>query len=363
MFIFSKKLIDWYLQNKRDLPWRKTDDPYRIWLSEIILQQTRVEQGMPYYFKFVEAYPDILALANAPHDEVLKLWQGLGYYSRARNLHETAKKVAYELSGKFPDTYSEIKKLKGIGDYTASAIASICFGEAEAVVDGNVYRVLARVYGIDTPIDSTAGKKEFKALAQQLIDPKDPATFNQALMEFGATQCKPKNPYCLHCPFQEVCVAYNSGRIEELPVKQGKTKVRDRYFNYVIVLSPSGETVLQQRTKKGIWRGLYEFPLLESEMAMDEASFSKSFKDLNLPGFKAKSLAEIRINAEPFRLNTQEIIHKLSHQKLHVNFWLLGIKETEGLNTIAFDDFKNYAVPRVIDRFMEDFDYKRYLPE
>ena len=361
MFNFSKKLIDWYLQNKRELPWRKTQDPYRIWLSEIILQQTRVEQGMPYYFNFVEAYPDIKALANAPEDAILKLWQGLGYYSRARNLHATAKKVALDFNSEFPNTYAEIKKLKGIGDYTASAIASICFDEAEAVVDGNVYRVLSRVFGIDTPIDSTSGKKEFKALAQQLIDPKDPATFNQAVMEFGATQCKPKNPYCLHCPFQQDCAAYASGKINELPVKQGKTKVRDRYFNYVIVLGPSGETVLTQRDKKGIWRGLFEFPLLETEKPLNESGFRESVKKLKLPGVSSAVLIEELDVESLVALTPEAIIHKLSHQKLHVHFWLLKLQDFSGLQTIPFAAFESYAVPRVIDRFMEDFDFKRYL--
>ncbi len=361
MLNFSKKLIDWYLQNKRELPWRKTQDPYRIWLSEIILQQTRVEQGMPYYFKFIEAYPNIENLAEAPQDDVLKLWQGLGYYSRARNLHATAQKVAFELGGKFPDTYNEIKKLKGIGDYTASAIASICFDEATAVVDGNVYRVLSRVFGIDTPIDSTTGKKEFKALAQQLIDPKDPANFNQAIMEFGATQCKPKNPYCLHCPFQNDCAGYASGKIDELPVKQGKTKVRDRFFNYILVLGPKGETILKQRDNKGIWRGLFEFPLLETDSLLNENSFLKKLDSLKLPGdISDKAISELNVQ-DIISLTSQPVIHKLSHQKLHVHFWLLKLEEVGQLKTIPFQDFESFAVPRVIDRFMEEFDYKRYL--
>ena len=361
MLNFSKKLTDWYLQNKRELPWRQTKDPYRIWLSEIILQQTRVEQGMPYYFRFTETYPDIYALADAPEDDVLKLWQGLGYYSRARNLHATAKKVASDFSGKFPNTYTEIKKLKGIGDYTASAIASICFDEAAAVVDGNVYRVLSRVFGIDTPIDSTAGKKQFKALAQKLIDSKDPATFNQALMEFGATQCKPKNPYCLHCPFQQDCVAYSSGKINELPVKKGKVKVRDRYFNYVIFLGPTGETIINQRSEKGIWHGLFDFPLVESTEALEAEQLTKRVQELQLEG-DLKPVAVHELNLKQIRLLTPEaIIHKLSHQKLHVKFWLVNLGQATGLKTIAYTDLKDYAVPRVIDRFMESFDFEDYL--
>ena len=224
--VFSKRLKQWYLQNKRELPWRSTQDPYKIWLSEIIMQQTRVEQGLPYYLRFTEAYPNVHSLANAPEQEVLKLWQGLGYYSRARNLHTTAIRVSKELDGNFPDHYKELKTLKGVGDYTASAIASFCFNEPVAVVDGNVYRVLSRVFGVETPINSTQGIKEFKALAQELIDHKDPATFNQAIMEFGAIQCKPQNPLCETCPFNDVCLALKNDQIKELPVKIKKTKIR-----------------------------------------------------------------------------------------------------------------------------------------
>ena len=361
MLNFSKKLIHWYLQNKRELPWRQTKDPYRIWLSEIILQQTRVEQGMPYYFNFVETYPDVKALADAPEDDVLKLWQGLGYYSRARNLHATAKKVAYEYKGVFPDTYKELKKLKGVGDYTASAIASICFDEAAAVVDGNVYRMLSRIFGIDTPINSTPGAKEFKALAQELIDKKDPATFNQAIMEFGATQCKPKNPYCLHCPFSEHCIAFQQGKIADLPVKKGKIKVRDRFFNYLIFISPKGKTVLQQREGKGIWRGLFDFPLVETENDLREVDFRKSVVAFHIEG-KETYVPFTDLEVKEVILQQQDpIIHKLSHQKLHVKFWVVRLEETSSLQMIAFERLGDYAVPRVIDRFLEDFDFKRFL--
>ena len=361
MLNFSKKLIHWYLQNKRELPWRQISDPYRIWLSEIILQQTRVEQGTPYYFKFTEAFPDIKSLADAHEDEVLKLWQGLGYYSRARNLHATAKKVAYGLDGKFPDSYTEIKKLKGIGDYTASAIASICFNEAAAVVDGNVYRVLSRIFGIDTPINSTQGAKEFKTLAQELIDKKDPATFNQAIMEFGATQCKPKNPYCLHCPFNESCIAFQHGKIADLPVKKGKVKVRDRFFNYLIFITPEAETVLMQREGKGIWRGLFDFPLLETEKDLPEEDFRESVNSLEIAG-KENKIRFSQLPVEEVVLQQQNpIIHKLSHQKLHVKFWVVKLNASSGLQTIAYKRLGEYAVPRVIDRFMEDFDFKDFL--
>ena len=355
---FSKKLIYWYLQNKRDLPWRATIDPYRIWLSEIILQQTRVEQGMPYYFRFLEAFPNVNDLANASEDEVLKLWQGLGYYSRARNLHATAKKVAFDLNGNFPSNYEDLKKLKGVGDYTASAIASICFNEAAAVVDGNVYRVLSRIFDIETPMDSTLGKKEFKALAQELIDKEDPATFNQALMEFGAIQCKPKNPYCLHCPFNDTCAALQKNKIASLPVKQGKTKVRNRYFNYLILLSETGEVILNQRDTKDIWGGLYEFPLYETKAdVLNKENFLNNIKNLSLKEVeRTTSIEELKIKSL-FLNNTEPIIHKLSHQKLHVRFWTLHVETLEGIAAVSINDIDNYAIPRVIDRFLETYDF------
>jgi len=234
---FSKEIIRWYLQNKRDLPWRKTKDPYRIWLSEIMLQQTRVAQGLPYYEKFTEAFPTVYDLAKAEESQVLKLWQGLGYYSRARNLHYTAKDIVDNYNGQFPSTYKELLKLKGVGDYTASAIASICFDEVAPVVDGNVYRVLARYFNIDIPINSTAGVKKFKELAFEVIDHETPADFNQGIMEFGAVQCKPQSPYCIICPLHESCEGLKEQRVHMLPVKLKKTKVKHRWFNYIVVVS------------------------------------------------------------------------------------------------------------------------------
>ncbi|MBL4704506.1 MAG: A/G-specific adenine glycosylase, partial [Flavobacteriales bacterium] len=259
---FNSKIISWYTVHKRDLPWRKTKNPYKIWLSEIILQQTRIDQGTSYYLKFEAHYPTINDLANASEDEVLKDWQGLGYYSRARNLHGTAKHIVNELGGEFPNTYQEILKLKGVGDYTASAIASFCFGESEAVVDGNVYRVLSRYFGIETPIDSGKGKKEFKQLANQLICTENPSTFNQGIMEFGALQCKPKSPDCSQCPFQSSCVAYAKDKVGLLPIKEKKLKQRNRFFDYFLFLD-NQQTILQQRTQKDIWQQLYEFPMIE----------------------------------------------------------------------------------------------------
>lgn len=346
--VFSKRLKQWYLQNKRDLPWRSTQDPYKIWLSEIIMQQTRVEQGLPYYLRFTEVYPTVHALANAPEQEVLKLWQGLGYYSRARNLHATAIKVSTELKGKFPDHYKELKTLKGVGDYTASAIASFCYDEPVAVVDGNVYRVLSRVFGVETPINSTTGVKEFKALAQELIDKEDPATFNQAIMEFGAIQCKPQNPLCETCPFNDICLAQKNDKIKELPVKLKKTKIRHRYFNYIVPHFRDEQTILEERTGKGIWSGLYQFPLVETSKPVGEKELidTQNFQQL--------------VDGENFELsiyNEKEVVHKLSHQHLHTTFWNLII-DVENDETISFNELQDYPVPVLIENFLNEF-----LPE
>ncbi|WP_042242125.1 A/G-specific adenine glycosylase [Jejuia pallidilutea] len=343
---FSKILNSWYSVNKRSLPWRETNNPYFIWLSEIILQQTQVKQGLPYYNAFVAQFPTVFDLANAKESEVLKLWQGLGYYSRARNLHVTAKYIANTCNGEFPNTYKGLLKLKGIGDYTASAIASICFNEVTAVVDGNVYRVLSRYFGIDTPINSTKGIKAFKALAQELIDAKDPATFNQAIMEFGATQCRPKNPDCMFCPFQASCVAYNKGRVDELPVKLKKLKVKQRYFNFLVFLSKDNKTILEKRKGKGIWQNLYQFPLIETDDNMAHNDFLKLVK--------AHSL----LNGKTFELhqyNNVPKVHKLSHQHLNTTFWIVNIDLVE--NGVPFETITDYPVPILIGNFIEVFHF------
>ncbi|WP_138432302.1 A/G-specific adenine glycosylase [Winogradskyella algicola] len=344
---FKKKLTNWYSNNKRDLPWRNTENPYHIWLSEIILQQTQVKQGLPYYDAFVRQYPTVFDLANASEKDVLKLWQGLGYYSRARNLHSTAKYVAHELNGKFPDNYKDLIKLKGVGDYTASAIASIAFNEVTAVVDGNVYRVLSRYYGINTPINSTKGIKEFKELASSLIDKNEPATFNQAIMEFGATQCKPKNPYCIVCPLNESCVALQKNLIDSLPVKLKKTKVKNRFFNFLVCIDKSKYTILEKRTSKGIWQNLYQFPLIESSKSLSPEEF-------HLLNIEDSVLHNLEFDYSLY--NTKDKIHKLSHQHLHTKFWII---ETEELlkNTISIKDLKNYPVPVLIGDFIEAFNF------
>ncbi|RZN84730.1 MAG: A/G-specific adenine glycosylase [Winogradskyella sp.] len=344
---FSKNVINWYSDNKRDLPWRRTINPYYIWLSEIILQQTQVKQGLPYYESFVKAFPTVFDLAKSDEQNVLKLWQGLGYYSRARNLHYTAKHIVNELDGIFPDNYNEIIKLKGIGDYTASAISSIAFGEVAAVVDGNVYRVLSRFYGIETPINSTKGIKEFKALATKLIDQKQPALFNQAIMEFGAQQCKPKNPYCIVCPLQSGCLAFQKNKISELPVKLKKLKVRNRYFNYLVIIDAKKNTIIEQRTQKGIWQNLYQFPLLETE------------KSIAISEFKASSSESEFLKNLDFEFslyNEKDVVHKLSHQHLHTKFWIIEVNylPEEGIST---DKIKDYPVPTLISEFISKFKF------
>ncbi len=258
-------LITWFLKNKRDLPWRKTKDPYKIWLSEIILQQTRVEQGKPYYYKFIAEYPTIKSLAKANDDEVMKLWQGLGYYSRARNLLFTARQITAQNAGKFPTTYKEINELKGIWDYTAAAISSFAFNLKHPVLDGNVYRFITRLYGITTPIDTAHTRNEVKAILNELISfTNDPATFNQALMEFGALQCTPRLPLCHGCPFNQNCYALKENKISTIPLKGKAIKVKDRYLHYFVFTTPENRTFIKKRVEKDIWQNLYDFPLIES---------------------------------------------------------------------------------------------------
>ena len=345
MMHFYNTLVYWYLQNKRDLPWRKTKNPYLIWLSEIILQQTRVGQGLDYYLKFSKTFPTVLELANAKEEaSVLKLWQGLGYYSRARNLHFSAKYIVNELNGEFPASYHDLLKLKGVGDYTASAIASICYKEATAVVDGNVYRVLARYFGIHTAINSTKGIKEFKQLAQQLITSENPGTYNQAIMEFGAKQCKPQNPDCNQCPLNEGCVALQKKLVSSLPVKEKKIKIKQRHFNY-LVLNTKNHTLLQQRTTKDIWQHLYEFPLIESEKEL-------TYKELNNSSILEQHFKGINISIQLF--NNKTIIHKLSHQHLYTKFWIINVDNLPH-NTTSWNDFETYPVPVLIHNFVKKF--------
>lgn len=341
---FSNIIIDWYQQNKRVLPWRQTKDPYKIWLSEVILQQTRVAQGMPYYEKFIKNFPTIQDLAEADEEEVLKLWQGLGYYSRARNLHFTAKYVTDVLEGKFPDTYTELLKLKGVGDYTASAIAAFCFNENTATVDGNVYRVLARYFGVELAINTSSAKKYFKDLAQELIDPERPAIFNQAIMEFGSLQCAPAQPKCVNCPLADSCVALQKNSVKELPKKEKKLKITKRYFNYLVLETAANETVLQQRTGKGIWQNLYEFPVVETTSEIDYAALLQEASFLD---FVANQDFTLQL------LTQNSILHKLSHQHLTIKFWLLKTPAWH-TNTITKEKARSLPVPIVIHNFMDE---------
>jgi len=341
---FHNTLIKWYLQNKRDLPWRKTTDSYLIWLSEIMLQQTRVAQGMPYFLAFTKTFPTVFDLANANEEQVLKLWQGLGYYSRARNLHKTAQIVAFENNGFFPDNYATLLKLKGVGEYTAAAIASFSYNECVPVVDGNVFRVLSRYFDLETDIAQASAKKEFAALAFELMPKDNPAQFNQAIMEFGALQCVPKNPNCADCVFNSSCLALQKKKVDQLPVKLKKTKIRNRYFNYIVAEDNLGNTVIQKRTAKGIWHNLYEFPLLETDKAED---FETVIQQINQNFFHENKIESL------MEYNQESIIHKLSHQHLHIKFWKASLK---GIiqNGVDLETAKKFPFPIVIHNFIQE---------
>lgn len=340
---FSKSLIQWYLQNKRDLPWRNTVNPYFIWLSEIMLQQTRVAQGLPYFLRFTSAFPTVFDLAKADEEEVLKLWQGLGYYSRARNLHKTAKQIAFEFDGKFPKTYSELLKLKGIGEYTAAAIASFSYNETVPVVDGNVFRVLSRYFDVETDIASSGAKKEFTQLAAALIQEGEANIFNQAIMEFGALQCVPKNPDCSICVFNDSCLALQQKKVAQLPVKSKKTKVTNRYFNYLVFLDENENTIIHKRTQKGIWQNLYEFPVLETITAESDETILSLIEN---QVFVTNEIREIQL------YNPEIIIHKLSHQHLHIKFWKIAVSGTL-VNGMDWESASKFPFPIVIYNFIE----------
>lgn len=344
--LFTQQLLHWHAnENSRDLPWKSEKDPYKIWLSEIILQQTRADQALPYYKNFITQYPDVHRLAAAPEDEVFRLWQGLGYYNRCRNLLHTARIISEEHQGRFPDTYDSILALKGIGSYTAAAIASFAFGLPHAVLDGNVYRVLSRYFGIETPIDSTAGKTQFQQLATQLLDPEQPAAFNQAIMDFGASVCKPKAPSCAACPLSAGCFARRNEMIDLLPVKEKKLKVKERHLHY-FVLHTADEIYLQQRRAKDIWQHLYEFYLIESE-----ASYTAT------EGWEALQLALPEPPASVFR-NRQ----RLTHQLVTSDFYLIALDQKPGHLKegiwIKKEELKNYAFPKTILSF---FNRKKYF--
>lgn len=337
----SEKLIHWYLVNKRDLPWRNTTDPYKIWLSEIMLQQTQVIQGLNYYIKFTEHFPTINDLANAPEDKVMMLWQGLGYYSRARNLHFTAKFVQQHYNGIFPNNYTQIKELKGVGDYTAAAIASFAFRLPHAVVDGNVYRVLARLFNINTPINSTLGKKEFQLLADELLNKKKPSLHNSAIMEFGALFCKPQNPNCDSCPLQVQCLAFANKTVGLLPVKTKTIKIKERFFNYV-VFNYKNFIFIKKRTQKDIWQNLYEFYLTESDAELAEDSVINDLQKQAIKEFHVKSITKLPK-------------HILSHQHIFSTFYDVEIKtplKKEGFIKIKKEDLIHYGTPQLIQKYL-----------
>ena len=347
---FTNLLIEWYLQKKRDLPWRNTTNPYPIWLSEIILQQTRVAQGMPYFYAFLESFPTVKELAIADEQQVLKLWQGLGYYSRARNLHQTAQYIANELDGVFPNSYAGLIQLKGIGEYTAAAIASFAYNEPVPVVDGNVFRVVSRYFGIESDISTGKTKKEFTALAAELLSKEQPALFNQAIMEFGAMHCTPKNPDCENCIFNSSCVALQKGLVVQLPFKSKKTKIRKRYFNYIVLQDKKGNTKIQQRTDKGIWHNLYEFPLFETTQEEGFETIAPLIKNDTDFGDSVVSIQE----ANPISL-----IHKLSHQHLYIKFWKVTVNNTltDGVNP---EQLRTFPFPIVIHNFIEEDATKKF---
>ena len=340
---FVEQLLAWYEENKRQLPWRGTFDPYKIWLSEILLQQTRVNQGLPYYLRFVKSYPTISKLAKAPLGDVLRMWQGLGYYSRARNLHACSKVIMKHWNGAFPPTFHELKKLPGIGDYTAAAIASIAFRQPVAVVDGNVYRVLSRLLNIDTSISSPEGKKYFSELANSLIPKENPADFNQAMMEFGAIHCTPRNPKCDECIFRKQCKGHQAERHLVLPVKSKILKRKKRYFNYFII-HDGNKTWMQKREEKDIWQGLYEFYLIESPKPIGQSTATKQFT------------AAARIKAEAVRLaaSTKQL---LSHQEIHGKFYEFARSKPNNVfrkgKFYSPKEIEKLAKPVIITRYLE----------
>lgn len=347
MEIIHDTLINWYAENHRDLPWRHHPTPYQVWLSEVILQQTRVNQGRDYYLRFIERWPTVTDLAQASEEEVLKMWQGLGYYSRARNLHHCAQQVVKEYGGEFPADFERLKQLKGIGDYTAAAIASIAFNLPYAVVDGNVYRVLARLYDIETPINNNEGQTLFARLANELLNREQPGLHNQAMMEFGALHCTPKNPNCLHCPLQAQCLGFAHQTLMQRPVKLPKVKVTTRHFNY-LVIKIKDNVYLHKRSGNDIWKNLYDFPCIESEapMTADEVVATEQFQQL--------------LEGKPFTITktSHVLTHKLTHRTILAQFIELKLDDellqiqTKDLFLTRESDLGNYPIPRLIDLYL-----------
>ncbi|MDY0085256.1 MAG: A/G-specific adenine glycosylase [Bacteroidales bacterium] len=348
----SAALLIWYKNNKRILPWREITDPYHIWISEVILQQTRVNQGVDYYLRFVEQWPDVKQLASASEQEVLKMWQGLGYYSRARNMLVAAQEIVNKYNGLFPRSADELKKLKGIGDYTAAAISSIAFDEPVAVIDGNVFRVLSRLFNEETPIDSSAAKTTFRMLADSLLDKSNPGEFNQAIMEFGALHCVPKNPDCRTCPLQDSCLAFALKKVDQLPVKKNKIKIRKRFLHYFIFLQKEQQqcfTLLKHRGSGDVWQGLYDFPCIESDriLSIAELDHEQLFTAIKTVATEIIPFPGIRK-------------HILTHQHLTAKFYVVKCKngfehlKNNSLSLVSQTELGNYPLPRLIDQFLHE---------
>lgn len=344
----SDVLLRWFDDNQRDLPWRTTKEPYLIWLSEVILQQTQVAQGLPYYLNFRSQFPTVFDLAKANEQEVLKAWEGLGYYSRARNLHKTAIEVATHLEGDFPKTATGLMQLPGIGPYTANAVASICYDEKVAVVDGNVYRVLSRYFGVSLPINESSGINYFKTLSQEILPDQRIGDYNQAVMEFGALICTPKQPSCCKCPLNSSCAALANKEVINLPVKTNKVKVRKRYFNYLIYLDLERKTPLNKRLEKDIWQHLYEFPLIESNGLL-------GVRDMR---HQVSELFKYTIQGDLSLINAKPIVHKLTHQHIFANFWLARADQINA-DFLSLEVFEKYPMPQLIVRFLKNF--RRHL--
>lgn len=341
-------LARWYLTHKRELPWRSHPTPYHVWLSEVILQQTRVNQGLNYFNRFVERWPSVQSLSEATEEEVLKMWQGLGYYSRARNLHKCVKQVVERYGGVFPSDFEQLRKLQGIGNYTAAAISSIAFDQPHAVVDGNVYRVLSRLYDIDTPINTLEGNKLFKSLADDLLDRDHPGRHNQALMEFGALQCLPQNPDCLDCPLQSHCLAFDHQTVEARPIKEKRLKTKTRYFHYLVFNTPNHGVYLHKRESNDIWKNLYDFPCVENDrlMTVEEVIHSEAFRDM--------------VQDHDFEIlkTSPQYIHKLTHQTIVASFFEINILDFLTLTQkndilLALDnELGTFPVPKLIDNYL-----------
>ena len=338
---FENQLVKWYLNNKRELPWRENIDPYRVWISEIILQQTRVVQGEKYFNNFIKKFPSLESLSSADESEVLKMWKGLGYYNRAINIHKTSKKITNTLNGIFPNTYNELIKLNGIGDYTASAISSICFNEYNPVVDGNVLRLISRYYGLKTPIDSLKGQRNIREIGKKLISKvSNPGDFNQAMMEYGAIVCSPF-PDCESCNFSSKCVAYMNKEVDAIPVKSKKKKPKERFLNYIVFIDSKHKTIVNKRTNKDIWYKLNEFPLIESKTEIKNintlADFKKLIDNSSLTIIKEKEIYRVK--------------HILSHQILYISFYQISVKETI-TSGVHLSNLNNYNFPVPITNFI-----------